>query len=109
MSERIERGTAEHPETFWLLHEKESGLRLIILTTDEEVREASLHYNLRTEDDSLLRITAPEHRDLESRTIYGREPCLHDLRARCRRLRATGALEREWKALPTFHHPVSAQ
>jgi hypothetical protein len=107
VSEKIERGSPEHPETFWLLYERESGLRLIVITTDEGVREASLHYNLRTEDDSLLRITAPELRDVESRTIYGREPCLHDLRARCRRLRATGALVRDWKVSPTFQHPVS--
>jgi hypothetical protein len=109
VSERIERGNPEHPETVWLLHEAESGLRLIVVTTDEEVREASLHYNLRTEDDALLRITPPEHRDLDSRTIYAREACLHDLRARCRRLRATGALERNWKVSPTFQQPVSAQ
>jgi hypothetical protein len=109
VSEKIERGTPEHPETVWLLYEQESGLRLIIVTTDEEVREASLHYNLRTDDDSLLRVTPPEHRDLESRTIYRREPCLTELRARCRRLRATGALERDWKVAPTFQHSVSRQ
>jgi colicin import membrane protein len=109
VSEKIERGTPEQPETVWLLYEQESGLRLILVTTDEEVREASLHYNLRTEDDSLLEATPPEHRDLDSRTIYGREACLHQLRARCRRLRATGALERDWKVSPTFQHPVSAR
>jgi hypothetical protein len=108
VSEKIERGTPEHPETVWLLHERESGLRLIIVTTDEQVREASLHYNLRTDDDSVLRITAVEHRDLESRTIYGREACLHDLRARCRRLRGTGALVRDWKVTPSFHHQAAA-
>jgi hypothetical protein len=109
VSERIERGTPENPETVWLLYEKESGLRLVVVTTDAAVREASLHYNLRTEDESVLRVTAPEHRDLESRTIYGREACLHDLRARCRRLRATGALERDWKVSPTFQQPASPQ
>jgi hypothetical protein len=107
LSEKIERGSAEHPETVWLLHERQSGLRLIVVTTNEEVREASLHYNLRTEDDSLLRTTPLEHCDLESQTIYGREACLHDLRARCRRLRATGALQRDWKVTPTFQQPVS--
>ena len=106
LSEKIERGTPEQSETVWLMHERESGLRLIIVTTDDAVREATLHYNLRTEDDSLLRVTAPEHRDLESRTIYGREACLHDLRARCRRLRATGALERDWKVSPAMQLPV---
>jgi hypothetical protein len=79
---------------------------LIVETTDAVVRSASLHYNLRTDDDALLRSTAPEHRDLDSRTIYGREDCLHELRARCRRLRAMGALERDWKVLPTVHQPV---
>jgi len=108
VSESIERGSAEHPETVWLLHERESGIRLILVTTDEEVREASLHYNLRTDDDSLLRITAPEHRDLDSRTIYVRESCLHELRARCRRLRATGTLVREWKVAPSFEPHVTA-
>jgi hypothetical protein len=109
LSEKIERGSDEDPETVWLLHERQSGLRLIVVTTDEEVREASLHYNLRTEDDSLLRSTPPEHCDLESRTIYGREACLRDLRVRCRRLRATGALQRDWRVTPTFQHPVSPQ
>ena len=109
LSEKIERGSAEDPETVWLLHERQSGLRLIVVTTDEEVREASLHYNLHTEDDSLLRSTPPEHCDLESRTIYGREACLRDLRVRCRRLRATGALQRDWRVTPTFQHPVSPQ
>ena len=106
VSEKMERGTPEHPETVWLLHERESGLRLIVVTTDEIVSEASLHYNLHTADDSLLRVTAPEHRDLASRTIYGREACLHDLRARCRRLRATGSLVRDWKISPSFQHRV---
>ena len=107
VSVKTERGSPmDDPETFWLLHESVSGLRLIVVTTDEVVRSASLHYNLRTDDDALLRSTAPEHRDLDSRTIYGREECLHELRARCRRLRAMGALERDWKVLPTVHQPV---
>ena len=69
------------------------------------MREASLHYNLRTSADSAEETTAPEHRDVESGTIYGREPCLDNLRALCRRLRATGALERDWKAVPTSLDP----
>jgi hypothetical protein len=108
VSEEIERGSPEYPETFWLLYEREYGLRLIVVTTDEEVREASLHYNLRTDDDALLRSTPPEHRDLASRTIYGRETCLDKLRARCRRLRATGALQRDWKVSPALRHPDRA-
>jgi len=91
----------------WVLEDPETGMLLTVVTSDLSVRESILHYNLRTEDDSLLEATAPEHRDLESRTIYGREPCLHDLRARCRRLRATGALERDWKVTPTFQHPAA--
>jgi hypothetical protein len=101
VSVRSERGTAEHPLTMWLLHDAESGLRLIVETTDVTVRAATLHYNLRTENDALLQATAPEHRDLESRTIYSREACLDALRARCRHLRATGSLQRDWKVWPT--------
>ena len=103
VSAQLERGTPERPETVWLLNEPESGLRLTIVTTDEEVREASLHYNIRTDDDALIRITPPEHRDVESRIIYVREPCIAELRSRCRRLRATGALAREWKVTPALH------
>ena len=108
LSQKIERDSPELSETVWLMHEKESGLRLIIVTTDDGVREASLHYNLRTEDDSLLESTAPEHRDVESRTIYGSEDCLDGLRARCRRLRATGALVRDWKVSPTVQQTSTA-
>ena len=107
---KLERGTPERPETVWLLNEPDSGLRLTVVTTDQEVREASLHYNLRTDDDALLRITPPEHRDVDSRTIYVREPCIAELRSRCRRLRATGALAREWTVTPTLHpHAAPAQ
>jgi len=102
LSARIDRGPPVHPEAVWLLYERESGLRLIVVTIGDHVREASLHYNLRTDDDSLLQMTAPEHRDVDSHTIYGREECLHNLRARCRRLRATKALERDWRVSPTF-------
>ena len=102
VSEKIERGTPEQPETVWLLHDESSGLRLIVVTTDDELCEATLHYNVRTEDDSLLELTPPEHRDLRSRTIYGHEPCMDGLRKRCRRLRASGTLEREWKAVPAI-------
>jgi hypothetical protein len=101
VSEKIERGTLDRPETVWLLHDATSGLRLFVVASDEEVREATLHYNLRTGDDSVLQATAPEHRDLKARVIYGREACLNGLRAKCRRLRATGALERDWKVSPT--------
>jgi len=107
---KLERGTPERPDTVWLLNEPASGLRLTLITSDQSVREASLHYNLRTNDEALLRATPPEYRDVESRTIYVREPCLVSLRARCRRLRATGMLEPDWKVAPTYHpHAVPAE
>ena len=83
-------------------------MRLTLATSDENVCEASLHYNLRVDDDALLYATAPGNRDLASRIIYVRESCLDDLRARCRQLRATDALVREWKVTPTLHSPTAA-
>ena len=108
VTEKIERGTAEQPETIWLLHESEFGLRLIVVTTDETVREASLHYNLRTTDGASDGTTALENNGSEPRTVYGREDCLQGLRSRCRRLRATGALERDWKVAPTAEDSVTS-
>jgi hypothetical protein len=108
VTEKIERGTAEQPETIWLLHESEFGLRLIVVTTDETVREASLHYNLRTADGASNGTTALENNGSEPRTVYGREDCLQGLRSRCRRLRATGALERDWKVAPTAEDSVTS-
>jgi len=108
VTEKIERGTAEQPETIWLLHESEFGLRLIVVTTDETVREASLHYNLRSTDGASDGTTALENNGTEPRTVYGREDCLQGLRSRCRRLRATGALERDWKVAPTAEDSVTS-
>ena len=108
VTEKIERGTAEQPETIWLLHESEFGLRLIVVTTDETVREASLHYNLRTADGASNGTTALENNGSEPRTVYGREDCLQGLRSRCRRLRATGALERDWKVAPTAEDSLTS-
>ena len=108
VTEKIERGTAEQPETIWLLHESEFGLRLIVVTTDETVREASLHYNLRTTEGAADGTTALENNGSEPRTVYGREDCLKGLRSRCRRLRATGALERDWKVAPTAEDSVTS-
>jgi hypothetical protein len=108
VTEKIERGTAEQPETIWLLHESEFGLRLIVVTTDETVREASLHYNLRSTDGASDGTTALENNGSEPRTVYGREDCLQGLRSRCRRLRATGALERDWKVAPTAEDSVTS-
>ncbi len=90
-------------ETVWLLVEAESGMRLIVVATDTQVRDASLHYNVRVADSGATSEpggAAPEHGDAGIRTVYKSETCLEHLRARCRRLRATGTLERDWKALP---------
>ena len=91
---------------FWLLEDADSGMLLTVVTSDLGVREAVLHYNLRTDDDRLLQRTPPEHRDLDSRTIYVRESAVEGLRARIRRLRTTGALVREWKISPPIDLPL---
>ena len=101
VDENREDANGEIPETFWRLHEPTTGLVLTVLTSDEDVREAHLHYNMRVDDEEVLRATSPEHRDLSSSTIYVREQCIENLRARCRRLRATKPLEPEWKVTPT--------
>ena len=94
---------------FWVLDEPSSGILLTVATSDRAVREATLHYNLRTDDDRRLRDTPPEHRDLDSHTIYVRESAIEHLRARCHRLRATGALVREWKVSPPIDLPHPAR
>jgi hypothetical protein len=80
-----------------VLNEPETGLLLTVVTSDSEVREAILQYNLHVDDIEILEAAPPEERDMSSQTLYFREPCANRLRARVRRLRATGALEREWK------------
>jgi hypothetical protein len=45
----------------------------------------------------------PEHRDLASGTMYVRDTCLSQLRAKCRALRESMTLEREWKVSPTIY------
>ena len=92
-----ERGLPDHPETLWVLNEPDTGLLLTVVTSDSEVREAILQYNLHVDDAEILEAAPPEERDLTSGTLHFREPCANRLRARVRRLRATGALEREWK------------
>jgi len=87
-------------ETLWVLNEPYSGMLLAVAARDSQVVDATLHYNLRTDDAGLTKTPFPEHRDVESKTIYVRETCLDSLRARCRRLRATNALLREWKVTP---------
>jgi len=97
-------GRPDHLES-WLLEQPEVGMLLTVLTSDRSVCEATLHYNLHVEDDARLDRTPPEYRDLESRTIYGREAVVENLRARCQRLRQTGALVREWKVSPPIDLP----
>ena len=90
-------------ETVWVLNEPYSGLLLTLVATDTQVVDASLHYNLHAEDAAVLNATFPEHRDLRSGTVYMREWCVDRLRARCKRLRAAGTLEREWNVAPTVY------
>jgi len=108
VSANLEVTRAEGTETVWLLNEEEFGLQIILVTSDVAVVDATLHYNVRVKDDAVLRATRPEHRHLDSRTIYVRESCVESLRARCRHLRATGALERNWKVTPHIYPPGTA-
>ena len=89
-------------ETLWVLNEPYSGLLLAVVAANSQVIDATLHFNLRTDDAGLKNTPFPEHRDPESKTIYVRETCMDSLRARCRRLRATNALLREWKVTPAI-------
>ena len=91
---------------FWVLEEPDAHILLTVVTSDRWVREATIHYNVHTEDDSLLQGTPPEHRDLESGTIYVCESAVDQLRGRCRRLRASGRLVREWKVAPPIDLPL---
>ena len=93
---------AENRESLWILNEPYSGMLLAVVAADDEVIDASLHYNLHTDDAGLLRTPFPEHRDPDSRTVYVRETCIDGLRQRCRQLRATKALVREWKVSPAI-------
>ena len=100
---RFDAGTSSDlPETLWVLNEPYSGFLLTVATAGNEVVDATLHYNLHTDDAGLRRIPFPEHRDPESHTIYVRETCIESLRARCKRIRGTGALVREWKVSPAM-------
>jgi len=89
-------------ETLWVLNEPYSGMLLAVVAASSQVIDATLHYNLQTDDAGLRKAPFPEHRDPESKTIYVRETCMEALRARCRRLRATNALLREWRVTPTI-------
>jgi len=94
------RGEDGRTETIWVMNEPYSGMLLSVITTETEVVDATLHYNLRTDDTGLTRTPFPEHRDAESKTVYGRESCIYALRARCRSLRSTNDLVKEWKVTP---------
>jgi hypothetical protein len=89
-------------ETLWVLNEPYSGLLLAVVSMNSQVVDATLHYNLQTNAEGLKKAPFPEHRDPESKTIYVRETCMDGLRARCRHLRATNALLREWKVTPAI-------
>lgn len=108
VSANLERTGAEGPETVWLLNDSEYGLQITLVTSDVAVLDATLHYNFRIKDEAVLRATSPEHRDLDSHTIYVRESCVEGLRAKCRRLRGAGALRREWKVTPRIYPPGMA-
>lgn len=94
--------TGEGPESLWLLNDPYSGMLLTVVAAGDEVIDASLHYNVQA-DEAVLARTFPEHRDLASRTVYVRESCVDFLRARCRRLRAAGTLERAWTVSPAIY------
>jgi hypothetical protein len=108
VSENLERTGADGAETVWLLNEADFGLQITLVTSDIAVVDATLHYNIRIKDDAVWRATRPEHRHVDSQTIYVRESCVEALRAHCRRLRATGALQRDWKVTPHIYPPGTA-
>ena len=108
VSANLEVTLAGGAETVWLLNEEEFGLQITLVTSDVAVLDANLHYNIRVKDEAVLQATSPEHRDLGSHTIYVRESCVEGLRAKCRRLRRSGALRREWKVTPRIYPPDRA-
>ena len=93
---------SKHTETLWVLTEPESGFLLMLVTRALDVLGASLQYNLHAADDAALQATFAEHRDRDSRTIFVRESCVEQLRARCRCLRSAGTLEPCWKVAPNI-------
>jgi hypothetical protein len=108
VSANLERTGAQGAETVWLLNESEYGLQITLVTSDVAVIDATLHYNCRIKDEAVLRATSPEHRDLDSHTIYVRESCVEGLRAKCRHLRGGGALRRDWMVTPHIYPPDTA-
>jgi hypothetical protein len=89
-------------QTLWVLQDPFYGLLLVVATSATAVLDASLHYNLSSDDPEALRSAFSEHRDLESKTLYMKESCIERLRARCEVLRASGALVPEWRVSPTI-------
>jgi hypothetical protein len=99
---KFDAGGGRSAETLWVLNEPYSGLLLAVACADSRVIDASLHYNLQTDVEGLKHAAFAGHRDPESKTIYVRETCMDALRARCRRLRASNSLLREWKVTPAI-------
>jgi hypothetical protein len=91
------------PETLWVLADSSAGILLTVATTSRRVLDATMHYNVHAEEAELLNTPFPEHRDLASGTMYVRDTCLSQLRAKCRALRESMTLEREWKVSPTIY------
>jgi len=90
-------------ETLWVLQDPYAGLLLTVVANNARVLEASLHYNVHVSDPEALQSVFSEHRNDEARVIYVRESSIDQLRARSERARATGELQREWKATPTIY------
>jgi hypothetical protein len=87
-------------EVLWVLHDPYTGLLLLLHANDATVLDATLHYNIQTTDPQALKSAFSEHRDLDAKALYMREPCIDQLRAKCERLRASGTLLAEWKVRP---------
>ena len=95
--------SSDSHDALWVLHDPYTGLLLTVVATAGRVVDASLHYNLHTDDPEVLESAFSEHRNDEAHVIYVRESCTDYLRARCQRARATGDLMREWKVSPTIY------
>jgi len=90
-------------ETLWVLQDPYAGLLLTVVANDARVPDASLHYNVHVIDPEALQSVFSEYRNDEAQVIYVRESSIDQLRARTERARATGQLQREWKATPTIY------
>lgn len=97
---RFETEASGQRETLWVLNEPRAGLLLTVVAVGSQLREAMLHYNVGPDGAPWLDDIPPQHRDRETGTAYVTEPCIESLRARCRRLRSSGKIEREWKLSP---------